>query len=191
MSVSENLKVAIQSRNIDDIRGGLWSCIAVDMNMTGRFKESLDYILANGISEEELFEDDDGQPFETEATKDNFSELGGLLRVNFSKKKLDALRVMGCVLYPPKVASEEPKKNQAINTKSVYRQTYQSDERKKAASNNTAEQRRAIEVCAGGGAVLCSFTAAKCGAKIGGIIGGGIIGACIGAAIGYALFRDK
>lgn len=110
MSVSENLKKAVEEKNIDDIRGCLWSCIAVDMNMTGRFKESLGYALSNGINEYELFQDDDGTPFKTEASKDNFSELGGLLRVNFSKKKLDALRKMGLSLYPPKMESEGPKK---------------------------------------------------------------------------------
>lgn len=171
MSVSENLKKAVAEKNIDDIRGCLWSCIAVDMNMTGRFKESLDYVCENGISEDELFQPDDGKPFKTEASKDNFSELGGLLRVNFSKKKLDALRKMGLSLYPPKMESEGPKKNQGTGKK-------------------TGSSRAVTAGCAAFGAAGGAFAAARLGAKVGGIVGGGLVGACVGAAIGYMLFRE-
>ena len=63
MSVSVNLRNAVAEHNIEDIRGSLWACIAVDPNMTGKFKESLDYVLSNGISENELFDNDDGEFF--------------------------------------------------------------------------------------------------------------------------------
>lgn len=190
MSVSDNLKNAIAEHNLDDIRGGLWSCIAVDMNMTRRFKESLEYVLANGITESELFEDDDGKPFETEATKDNFSELGGILRVNFSKKKLDALKMMGRTLYPPKITSGETKKNQGTSGGASSRERERKSFQSRGANKNS-RQIRAAQGCAAGGAVVGAFAAAKCGAKIGGIIGGGLIGACVGAAIGYLLFNEK
>lgn len=197
MSVSENLKNAVAEHDIDDVRGGLWSCIAVDMNMTGRFKESLEYVLAS-IAESELFEDDDGKPFETEATMDNFSALGGILRVNFSKKKLDALRTMGRALYPPTQSAEEPKKN---STESRRRPTREK-ERKEYEEENSRKITwgpQAIGGTAAGGAifgtVIGAVAAAKRGAKIGGLIGGGLVGACIGAClgatIGYALFREK
>ena len=51
MSVSVNLRNAVSEHNIEDIRGVLWACIAVDPNMTGMFKESLEYVLSNGIFE--------------------------------------------------------------------------------------------------------------------------------------------
>lgn len=194
MSVSENLKNAVDERNIDDVRGVLWSCIAVDMNMTGRFKESLEYVLANGIDASELYEEDDGKLFETEASNDNFSKLGGELRVNFSKKKLDALRTMGRALYPPTQSAEESKKN---NTESERRTTRA---RKKSAQGGQSSYKatwgkQTIGGAATGGAVIGLFTAAKRGAKIGGVIGGGLVGACIGACVGaavvYMLFREK
>lgn len=101
MNVSENLKVAVREKNIADIRGALWSCLMVDTNMTGRFKQSLDYVLSNGISESELYEDDDGTSFSEESTEANFDTLAGLIRVNFSKRKLEALRHIGRKLSPP------------------------------------------------------------------------------------------
>ncbi|MCR5620346.1 MAG: hypothetical protein K6G18_00645 [Treponema sp.] len=191
MSVSENLKKAVEEKNIDDIRGCLWSCIAVDMNMTGRFKESLGYVLSNGINEYELFQDDDGTPFKTEASKDNFSELGGLLRVNFSKKKLDALRKMGLSLYPPKMESEGPKKNQGTGERPSSRSGEREKNRKEHMQKSTRES-RVIGAVGGAtfGAAGGAFAAAKFGAKVGGIIGGGLTGACVGAAIGYMLFRE-
>ena len=191
MSVSENLKAAVAARNCDDIRGGLWSCIAVDMNMTGRFKESLAYVLENGISEAELYEADDGAPFATAASAENFSALGGLLRVNFSKKKLDALRTMGRTLYPPHSSAEEPKKNQPAGAAGAGAP-------RDAAAGSSARHRSGAmrpradgsRYTAGGAAVgagIGAIAAAKLGAKIGGIIGGGVIGAVVGACIGAAL----
>ena len=63
------------------------------------FKVSLDYVLSNGISENELYENDDGEIFDLEPTDDNFNKLGGALRTNFSKKKLNDLKKIGTVLY--------------------------------------------------------------------------------------------
>lgn len=102
MNISDNLKSAVRDRNIADIRGALWSCLMVDMNMTGKFAQSLEYVLSNGISESELYEDDDGSSFDEEATEENFDTLAGLIRVNFSKRKLGSLKSIGCVLSPPK-----------------------------------------------------------------------------------------
>ncbi len=169
MDASENLKKAVAEKDLNKIRGALWSCIVVDIYMTGLFKESCEYVLANGISEEDLFEEDDGKPFETEASKDNYCKLSGCLRVNFSKEKLEALRVMGCTLYPPKESQEDPKKNQD-SSENCIREAFGG-------------------ACVGfvGGALA----GAKLGAKVGGIIGGGLVGACIGAAIGYMFFRRK
>lgn len=105
MAVSENLKTAVDTKNLDDVRGSLWSCIIVDLNMTGKFKESFDYVLSHGISESELFVEDDGKEFETEPTRENFNNLSGLFSVNFSKKKYEALKKIGETLNPPKINS--------------------------------------------------------------------------------------
>ena len=176
MSVSKNLKLAVAERNIEDIRGCLWACIAVDMNMTGKFKESFNYILENGISESELFEVDDDNDFKTEPTIENYRELGGLLSVNFSKKKLEALKAMGLVLYPPQQKEEAQK------------------DIKKASKRRSACSQKKCDPFITGGAIVgagCgAIAAAKFGARIGGIIGGGIVGATIGAIIGIAIANN-
>ena len=100
MDISENLKRAVAEKNLADVRGALWSCLMMDANMTGLFKQSLEYVLSNGILEAELYEDDDGKSFGEEATAANFDELAGRIRVNFSKRKLDALKRIGRVLSP-------------------------------------------------------------------------------------------
>ncbi len=102
MSVTQNLKAAVAGRNMPDIRDCLWSSIPFDKTMTGSFKESLDFVFSNGISRKELFQDDDGEVFETIATEKNFYRLGGLLRINFSERKLEALQQMARTLWPPK-----------------------------------------------------------------------------------------
>lgn len=98
-TVSQILQNAVKEHNIEDIRGSLWSCIAIDPTLTGKFKVSLDYVLSNGISENELYENDDGEIFDLEPTSDNFSKLGVALRSNFSKKKLNDLKKIGTALY--------------------------------------------------------------------------------------------
>ena len=98
-TVSQLLQNAVKEHNIEDIRGCLWACIAVDPTLTGMFKVSLDYILSNGISENELYENDDGEIFDLEPTDNNFNELGGAIRTNFSKKKLNGLKKIGTALY--------------------------------------------------------------------------------------------
>lgn len=182
MSVSSLLKSAVEEKNIEDIRGGLWSCIAVDMNMTGKFKESLEFVLSNGISEEELFEPDDNVEFKTEPTTENYSELGGLLRVNFSKNKLDALHTMGIILYPPKTQIKE----HVETRRSHFRR-----EEKQSSQRRSASSAKKCDPFITGGAIIgvgCgAIVAAKIGARLGGIIGGGIVGATVGTIIGIAL----
>ena len=98
-TVSQILQNAVKEHNIEDIRGSLWACMAVDPALSEKFKVSLDYVISNGISENELYENDDGETFDLEPTSDNFSKLGGALRTNFSKKKLNDLKKIGTALY--------------------------------------------------------------------------------------------
>ncbi|MBE6424208.1 hypothetical protein [Succinivibrio dextrinosolvens] len=102
MVISQNMIEAVNKKDLDAIRDYLWARIVVDVSMTGSFIDNLTYVLSHGISESELYEDDDGQVLPQTATKDNFAKISGLLKVNFSKKKLDELKKMALVLYPDK-----------------------------------------------------------------------------------------
>ena len=95
MSISANLELAVKSKNLPEIRNCLSACLPFDMSMTGKFHESLDYVLTHGVQEDELYENDDNALFEEEATNDNFDKIAALLSVNFSKHKLGVLRRIG------------------------------------------------------------------------------------------------
>lgn len=179
MAVSENLKTAVDTKNLDDVRGSLWSCIIVDLNMTGKFKESFDYVLSHGISESELFVEDDGKEFETEPTRENFNNLSGLFSVNFSKKKYEALKKIGETLNPPKInsASRETSPSSGGTASQNRRRSTGS------ATNKTA-------VCAGGaaaGAVAGAVFGKVIFGSAAAIFGGVAVGAVAGFIAGVAL----
>ena len=180
MSVSVNLRNAVAEHNIEDIRGGLWACIAVDPNMTGKFKESLDYVLSNGISENELFDNDDGEFFSVEPNQDNFSKLGVMIHSNFSKKKIEALSKIGCVLYPPRSSNTEETRRENVSSENG------SDPQQKCQTTNSTATI--------GGAVLGAAAGVLIGKiAIGGaaaILGGLAIGAAVGATVG-TMFSKK
>ena len=48
-TVSQLLQNAVKEHNIEDIRGSLWSCIAVDPTLSEIFKVSLDYIFQDSL----------------------------------------------------------------------------------------------------------------------------------------------
>ncbi len=100
MSVSEKLIKAVSEKNIIAIRDALWSRITLDPNFTKGFQESWQYCLDNGIRENDLYEAHDGRNLSDEVTNDNFSNLCGQLRTNFSKERLDRIKQIGRILYP-------------------------------------------------------------------------------------------
>lgn len=102
MSIERNFKLAVESGRIADIRAYLWSAISLEKVAPGNIQENLDYVLSHGVAADDLFEEDDGEDFETTATEANYSHLGGLLSANFSRRKLDALQQMARTLWPPK-----------------------------------------------------------------------------------------
>ena len=102
MKVSDNIKVAVAAGNISDVRDCLWSATLLEKVSSGNIQQNLDYVFAHGVSTNDLFEEDDGEEFDTMATEANYSHLGGLLSGNFSKRKLDALQQMARTLWPPK-----------------------------------------------------------------------------------------
>ncbi|MGL4986601.1 MAG: hypothetical protein ACRC5H_05615 [Treponemataceae bacterium] len=101
MSVSKNLQEAVSLKDIAKIRDRLWTCIALDPNLTGDFPESWKYCLDNGVSEAAIYETHDGREISNEATEENFGLLCGQLCTNFSKERLSAIKEIGKELYPP------------------------------------------------------------------------------------------
>lgn len=89
-------------KDIVAIRDGLWATMAIDPSYTNNFPVSWKYCLDNGISENEIYEPHDGRPISDEVSDDNFSNLAGQLRTNFSKERLDKMKEIGRKLYPPK-----------------------------------------------------------------------------------------
>lgn len=104
MAVSESFKKIVQSRNLEQLRVHLFGMLSLDLGLHkgGLFDEMLTYCLSHGISERELFQEDDGKELPSEISRENFSKICALMRRNFSKRKLEAAQRMGAVLYPEK-----------------------------------------------------------------------------------------
>lgn len=93
----------VTERNIKEIRDWLWVRIATEKNLSKKFEEELEYCKSKGI----LYESHDGRNVNLQATKENYNELTGQLRTNFSKERLDALRKMEKILHPQKTTTPE------------------------------------------------------------------------------------
>ena len=100
--VSEEIKNYVAAKNVEGIRADLWIYIGIDPNFTKDFIENLNYCLKNGISENELYENNDGRSMSDEVTNDNFAKLCDQLRINFSKERLEKIKEIGRKLYPIK-----------------------------------------------------------------------------------------
>lgn len=134
MSVSKSLKeyVLSEQRNFDEIRDSLFFAATKDPGFKsgGDFELSLKFCYDNGISESELFQEDDGRVIPTDINEDNFSTICSFLRTNFSKEKLEAAKKMGRTLYPEE--SDEVKKNTLTQngaTRTVHRTERRSNQR--------------------------------------------------------------
>ena len=166
MSVSDKLKTDVAARNLVAIRDDLWSRIALDPNFTGGFKESWEYCLKNGITETELYQEHDGRDIDLEPTGENFNLLGGQLRTNFSKERLDKMKEIGRKLYP--VNEEKAKSQTSANVKGKTEPTG------KEPSSDSGEA----------GLLLAGIAI---GAVAGGIIGAAIFGKAVAAAVGAVI----
>ena len=93
----------VTERNIKEIRDWLWTRIAAGGILSKKFEEELEYCKSKGI----LYESHDGRNVNLQATKENYNELAGQLRTNFSKERLDALRKMENILHPQKTTTPE------------------------------------------------------------------------------------
>ena len=168
MGVSNRLKDAVSKRDFAVIRDDLWGCIPFDPNFTrGDFKESWDYCMANGIAEENIYEKHDGKDLNLEPTGENFDLLGGQLRVNFSKERLDKIQDIGRKLYPP--VNEE--KSESQTSAHVDGKPKPTD---KEPSSDSGEA----------GLLLAGIAI---GAVAGGIIGAAIFGKAVAAAVGAVI----
>ena len=169
MSISANLLQAVGARDIYAVRDCLAACIVFDMNMTKGFPESLKYCIDHGIGESNLYEPHDGRPLPGEATEDNFTELCGQLSTNFSKERLNAIRRIGRILYPPQPEAVEggtPGTSDAFNTHGLKRLA-------------TICTLAAVGVAVGGVVGGLLFRKAVVGA-----IAGGVAGVTAGAIVG-------
>lgn len=141
MTISANLESAVKSKNFPEIRNCLWTCLAFDISMTGKFKENLQYVFRNGIQENELFEIDDSILFDENATEENFDKLAGLLRVNFSKRKLDALRKIGEELSSSVQSDFSENKEQDFREPKQTTKTYDDNSSNQTESRQTQSSR--------------------------------------------------
>lgn len=172
MSISEELKKDVAEKNISAIRNDLLGNIPFDLNFSKDFKESLDYCLKNGISDDLLYVEHDGRELSDEVSKSNFDNLHAQLRTNFSKERLEKIKEIGRKLYP--VKEEKPVSQNPYKSTETHRQT--------TASSSSGESGDSGLLLAVGAGILI-------GAIGGGILGGllfkkALIGAIAGAAIG-------
>lgn len=97
--VTEEIKKAVEEHNIDDVRSFLASTINFDRTLAKQYKELWDYCLTHGISEEEIYQTHNGKDLSSEITKENFSKLRGGLLSNFSKERIEMLKIVGKAIY--------------------------------------------------------------------------------------------
>lgn len=172
MSTSEKLKSAVKAKDMGAIRNCLWARIMIDPNFTEGFLESWEYCIGNGVSEAELYEPHDGRPISEDATKENFSKLCGELSTNFSRERLDSIKRIGRILYPPQPRVDEG------GTSGTH------------CESGPHGMKRLVTICA----------VAAAGVAVGGIVGGllfrkavvgaiagGVAGAAVGAIVGKGM----
>ena len=141
MSVNDEVRKAIEARDIKIIRDRLWARIIIDPTLSEEFKETLDFCLKNGISEDELYEKHDGRDVNLKISEENRSELAGALRTNFSKERLEAVRKMGCMLYSQHNENPSLQRNDKVKNSGTTRQ-HSRPKTEKISSSQTDCQRK-------------------------------------------------
>src|SRR5574344_35803 len=113
MAISKNLKNCVLLHDIDGIRDCLFFATAQDPGFQddGAFNEALQYCISNGITDEELYQDDNGEELPTEMTQENMAKICGSLGTNFSKRKINAARTMGKILFPEETNKQKESNN--------------------------------------------------------------------------------
>ena len=103
MSFDQEFISYVTERNIREIRDWLWTRIATGGILSKKFEEELEYCKSKGL----LYESHDGRNVNLQPTEENYNELAGQLRTNFSKERLDALRKIDKILHPQKTTTSE------------------------------------------------------------------------------------
>lgn len=173
MSVSKELIKNVAEKNIIAIRNDLLGNIPFDLNFSKDFKESYDYCLNNGITEDMLYAEHDGRELSDDITEENFDKLHAQLRTNFSKERLEKLKEIGRKLYP---VEEKPKSQTSTHTSGTHRTS--------TSSSKSDSTDSGLLIAVGAGVLL--------GAIGGGLLGGlllkkAVLGAVAGAAIGAGI----
>ncbi len=182
--VRKAVEEAVSAKNIDYIRGLLCSVLgATDEEFNSFFEGDFEYVLKNGITEDELFQEDDGAEYSTIPTEENLDALAGNLRINFSKKKLEDLKKMGRTI----IAQDKKDQEQAAEKKTP---PAPETPPKATQSRVTPKKCQAIPVeaglGAGAGTVIgagIALTIARAPITLIPVIGWAIAGAAVGATV--------
>lgn len=176
--ITDELILVVKEHKIDDIRAYLASTINFDRTLSGEYKEQWDYCLSHGILEEEIYQSHNGKELSLEPTAENFSKLRGGLLSNFSKERIDALKIVGKTIYEKPAVS----KTQTIDNSDT-------DSRQRTENSHPSF---GAEIVIGIGAAILAGTVLGLGFKIATwkAIGGAIaIGAA--ATVGTKLYKSS
>ena len=174
------IEEAVEAKDLNYIRGLLCSVLgSTDKDINSLFEEDYQYILNHGISEDELFQEDDGEEYSTEPSNENLDFLAGKFRVNFSKKKLESLKKMGRAI----IEQEE---------KEAQKKTSKKQQETAIPQSSVASRNVVIPIASAAGALLgCGIAAAATTAAAVPIAVGGVAGAAIGAGAGVFFTKRK
>lgn len=122
--VTENIKKAVDKRDIFNIRSYLIANILLDKSLTGNFKDCFEYCVKNGISESEIYEPHNGKEISDDITEENYKKLRSGLNSNFSRERVEALKKIAIKLYPSKPNNSNGSNNGSSNNSSNNYQRY-------------------------------------------------------------------
>lgn len=102
--INQTLNAAIRSKDMDTIRNILSTSMVQDPGFNkGVFAERLNRCFTAGITEEAIFVDFEGKPFDENSqnwTMRYYAEQQTEFRYNFSRKRLEHLKNVAKTLYP-------------------------------------------------------------------------------------------
>ena len=96
--LEEKYKEYVITHDIKEVRNQLYTCLLFDRLQTESFKEYYEFCLEQGISEEELFENDENSYDDIELTEESYNEIVGSLLTKFTKEKIQLLKKIGLKL---------------------------------------------------------------------------------------------
>jgi hypothetical protein len=182
-NIDDRLNKAIADKDLDRIRQILSGFITADQGFSKAvLEDKISYCVRMGFSENDLFEEFDGEPFSENSDEWDaayFTKQRVKFDSNFSRKRLEHLKQVGKKVFPvPKM--EERKRGSTDSTASPRTNPHRG-------SSHNAALGGAL-VLGGAGVVIGGIVAAASGAAVlAGVLIGGIAGAAVGAGIGTVL----